>query len=572
MLLSHSLSPSSPKNRSNISEVSSISLCSRLQNLIIALAVFAVLYTLTNAYSAALFSCCPSRIHTLAFTLDTSIAFIPAMIVPYSWSLILFIASFFMVRTKRQLSVLTSRLLMVTLLASVFFYIYPARFSFVRPLVTDWTAFGYLFLSVTDKPYNQFPSLHVSYALLLGVSLWHILDGHDRWLRIIYRLMLSLVCALIIISTVFTYQHHLLDILGGAILAGVVWIVSNNLPHKLVFRHLIISIAGCLVIAISGFFVHRALNQAIFEYFGIALAMYWLLSFMALAWLYHEADITTNRRWFQKNATGKLSAVTWIAFAPLLLAYKALSLVGQVYTNYQRGSSEYKIAWHPIKDFVNDSINNFTNDAVMTAATPCLGLTALNNPMRLINCDDHEHASCRKRTKESMDSKSVAACQLIVVDVAAEIDSHYESVNALVSIENERNNQSAQSLPYVIYYLYLPLLDLQPFQVSDTQVLVKLFQQLDRLVNACYETHNTAEQIQMVEAVKQPRVLINFHCVMGLSRSVAVQALYLVYCGKLSLDSYQAWIDQQYPNAHLSKTYLPESLISALADVKSLKA
>lgn len=179
----------------------SLRLSLRLQHLAAALLIFALLYTLTNSYS-----CCPKRVHHLATSLDDSIAFIPTMIVPYSWSLILFVASFFVVRTAKQLSLLTARLITATVLACTVFYLYPAQFFFIRPLTTDWTAFGYLFLSLTDKPYNQLPSLHVSYVLLLGICLWDISQGRATRQVIIYWLLLTLIFSLIIVLTVFTYQ------------------------------------------------------------------------------------------------------------------------------------------------------------------------------------------------------------------------------------------------------------------------------------------------------------------------------------------------------------------------------
>ena len=91
----------------NSSSKSHLRLSLRVQHLMAALLLFALLYSLTNEYSAAVINYCSDCVHNLAITLDSNIVFIPAMIVPYSWSLILFMASFFMVRTKPQLSVLT---------------------------------------------------------------------------------------------------------------------------------------------------------------------------------------------------------------------------------------------------------------------------------------------------------------------------------------------------------------------------------------------------------------------------------------------------------------------------------
>ena len=99
-------------------------LVARLSHLAIALVIFAIFYSLTNSYSAAVFVSYPERIHNLAISYDNNIVFIASMIIPYSWSLILFVASFFMVGTDKQLSKLTSRLIIATLLACLVFYLF----------------------------------------------------------------------------------------------------------------------------------------------------------------------------------------------------------------------------------------------------------------------------------------------------------------------------------------------------------------------------------------------------------------------------------------------------------------
>lgn len=504
-----------------------LSLC--VQHLIIALLLFAIFYTLTNTYSAAVFDRYPERIHSLAITIDSTIPFIPAMIVPYSWSMILFIASFFMVRTARQLSVLSARLIVATLLACLVFYLYPARFSFIRPVTTDWTAFGYHFLNATDKPFNQLPSLHVTYALLLSVSLWNAFDRKYKWRLVAYRLALLVVCALIIVSTVFTYQHHLLDIVGGLVLAGIVLLIVHDLRSVLVLKYLTVGIGGFLLIAIASFFV--GVNAAI-ESSGIAFACYWLASFMLLSGLYQANNIKINQNYLRKNSVGKLTLSTWIAFAPVLLAYKIMSHLGQLYFARKQGKMDSTL-WHTID-----------NEVLVSASARLSSVKFITSFMptdyRLIN-----------------DRREVG--QLIVVDVAAEINSHLLKVTRHLSKLNtviEKGRGQTVST----HYLYLPLLDLQPFSRADMPLLVGLFKQLDQLI---YEN-----KLRQASTDTQP-TLINFHCVMGFSRSIATQVLYLVYCDKLSVNTYKNWINQHYPNAHLSDIYLPNDVIKAMASAKT---
>ena len=497
-----------------------VTVLARIAHLLAALLIFAVLYSLTNAYSMALFDSYPERINTLAIAIDHKVPFIPAMIIPYSWSMILFIASFFMVRTARQLSVLRTRLIIATLLACLIFYLYPARFSFIRPLTSDWTAFGYEFLNVTDKPFNQLPSLHVSYALLLGVSLWNVVSSQYKWRSNIYRLLLSIVCILIIVSTVFTYQHHLLDVVGGFVLAGIVLIIVHKLQSALVLKYLTVGIGGFLLIATTSFFIN---HYSTIEYVGILLAYYWLASFMLLSWLYQVNNIKVNKRYFRKNSVGKLTLSSWLAFAPVLTTYKIMSHLGQFYFARKQDSSIDSTIWHTL------------NEKLLISASARLSSAKFIKhflPISYRLIDD-----------------SRGAGQLIVVDVAAEIDSYLLKVNSVV---NKSYDQAVST-----HYLYLPLLDLQPFSEANMPMIIELFKQLDQLIFS----------ISKASTSNLP-TLINFHCVMGFSRSIAMQILYLVYCDKLNDKNYREWMNQHYPNAHLSQVYLPDKLIKAMASAK----
>ena len=64
-----------------------------------------------------------------------------------------------------------------------------------------------------DAPYNLLPSLHVALCLLLA----HTYARHTRGM---VRTALIVWFVLIGLSAVLTYQHHVLDVAGGAALAG----------------------------------------------------------------------------------------------------------------------------------------------------------------------------------------------------------------------------------------------------------------------------------------------------------------------------------------------------------------
>lgn len=526
----------------------------RFKHLGLALSIFYLLYNLTTVYSVSLYTFYPSQIYNLATPFDKFVPFIPAMIVPYSWSLVLFVASFFLVRTSTQLSLLTYRLILTTIVACLIFYFYPARFSFSRSIPDDWTQFGYQFLQLVDKPFNQLPSLHVSYAILLGVSLWDVVASKKRWGSMLYRLLLVGICTLIALSTMFTYQHHLLDMFGGLVLAVAVFILSNRIRNALVIKHLTLGVIGFLLIAIAGFYFANMsmIASEVVENLAIIIASYWLLSFTMLACAYQQDKPIRDTRWFQKSSNGRLTLHTWIKFAPIIIIYNGMSFFGQWYFKVFSKGQKYPLTPYAI------------NDKVKVVASPRLMQTDLSSQLTywLFGCSSLEWSSPLESNRPA------ARHQVIVVDLAAEISSH---VYHLEVVAND-----ITKMP--VHYLYLPLLDLQPLNDVLLEDYIDLFQQIDALIQSAETQAITANNESWVEGnqvednqVKDSFItLINFHCVMGLSRSIGVQVLYLLYCGTLTVYNYQSWIEQHYPHAHLKDTYLPQSLVETMANYKSV--
>ncbi|MDN3448500.1 phosphatase PAP2 family protein [Psychrobacter sp. APC 3281] len=463
-------------------------------------------------------------------------------------------ASFFLVRTSTQLSLLTYRLILATIFACLIFYFYPARFSFSRLIPDDWTQFGYQFLQLVDKPFNQIPSLHVSYAILLGVSLWDVVASKKRWILAAYRLLLTSICTLVALSTVLTYQHHLLDMFGGAVLAVLVFILSNRIRNALVIKHLTLGVIGFLLIAIAGFYFANMSMRAFesIETLAIIIALYWLISFTMLACAYQQDKPIRDIRWFQKSSNGRLTLHTWIKFAPIIIIYNGMSFFGQWYFKVFSKGQKYPLTPYAIDDKVN----------VIASAR----LTQMNVNRHLtywlFGYDLLERSIVLEKLPSSVHY------QIIVVDLAAEISSHTHNLE--IAANGIMNT--------AVHYLYLPLLDLQPLNDVLLEDYIDLFQQIDALIQSAETQAITANNESWVEGsqvegnqVKDSFItLINFHCVMGLSRSIGVQVLYLLYCGTLTVYNYQSWIEQHYSHAHLKNAYLPQSLVETMANYKSV--
>ncbi|ALF60204.1 hypothetical protein AOC03_09280 [Psychrobacter urativorans] len=541
----------------------------RVRYLALTLAIFYLLYTLTNSYSATLYEIAPSRVHNLAITFDNAIPFIPVMIVPYSWSLLLFVASFFMVRTMLQLVLLTRRLIVATIMACLIFYCYPARFSLHRPMPDDWTQIGYQFLMVTDKPFNQLPSLHVSYALLIGLSLWNVIDANKIWLLSSYRLLLVSVCGFIIASTVLTYQHHLLDVVGGIILAGIVFQLSHLIRNTQVSQYLVLGMMGFLLIAIAGFYISTMIimttlaERSVIENLSIVIALYWLVSFMTLAWAHQQPNAALDNNGFQKNSRGELALSTWIKFAPMLLIYNGISLIGQRYFKAR------------LKTKLKTKLKK--NNAQVTAPI----LYPINHSLFIVASPRLAQANVEGYLTHWLSSSGLLASaipivpyQIIVVDFAVEVSSHINKLKvASQCCSNNISKASSKARAKFkfnghCHYFYFPLLDLRSLSDVSPKDYIHLFQQLDALTLSNDIQPTAVTDKNNIAGNPTDITLINFHCVMGLSRSVGVQVLYLVYCGTLTTDSYRAWIAHYYPHARLAEGYLPASLVLAIANDK----
>jgi protein-tyrosine phosphatase len=277
------------------------------------------------------------------------------------------------------------------------------------------------------------------------------------------------------------------------------------------------------------------------ETLAIIIALYWLISFTMLACAYQQAKSMRDARWFQKSNSGRLTLYTWIKFAPIIIIYNGMSFLGQWYFKVILKSQKYPLTPYAI------------NNRVKVVASPRLMQADINDHLTywLFGYDSLERSRSLEKLPPSVHY------QIIVIDLAAEISSHVYHLEAAA--------KNMTSTP--VHYLYLPLLDLQPLSDVLLKDYIELFKRIDALTQSAETRAITANNDSHIE--NSLTTIINFHCVMGLSRSIGVQVLYLLYCGTLTVHNYQSWLEQHYPHAHLKDAYLPQSLIEAMANYKS---
>lgn len=138
----------------------------------------------------------------------------PLMIIPYMSINLFFVGGPFLCQNRNELRVFAQRIAFAILVAGVGFLLLPLRFSAVRPQPSDWTGAIFRFLHFFDRPDNLFPSLHIAFRTILAALYAKHTGG-------IIRLASHLWFVLIGFSTVLTYQHHMVDIVGGFVLAAI---------------------------------------------------------------------------------------------------------------------------------------------------------------------------------------------------------------------------------------------------------------------------------------------------------------------------------------------------------------
>jgi membrane-associated phospholipid phosphatase/rhodanese-related sulfurtransferase len=266
----------------------------RGRHFIINFLVFALCYPLANLLAAQ-----GNITRNVALPFESSLPFVPWMIIPYLSSGIFFAASFVWVRTADDLRVLSQRLLLATVVATLAFAIYPLQFSMARPAIGN-PLFAALFelLSAVDRPYNQLPSLHVAFCFIF----WRAL--HTSLVPRLTRFLLSAWLALVAIATVFTYQHQFLDVVAG---------LALGLATTLLIRH------GRTQANVALYYLLAAgvtLLTGVLALHSV-LALYLVASLLLVSIAYARSD-----RFFLHKREGRYPLWIWLLYAPYLLGYR----------------------------------------------------------------------------------------------------------------------------------------------------------------------------------------------------------------------------------------------------------
>lgn len=261
----------------------------RLMQLALNAALFGVVYTLTNhaAQEAHI-------TRNVAMLWETALPFLPWMIVPYMTSGLLFALSFLFARDRASLSALSQRMAFATMTAGLVFAAWPLRFATPRPDIdAALPAWLYAQLAAMDLPYNQLPSLHVAYCVIFWPALRNVVVHAGA------RIALAAWLLLVAISTIFTWQHHVLDVAGGAALGAL---ALRLLPARTAVALVYAMLAGLSLLA--------------WLLLGGGWWLYLCASLLLVAVAYQRRHAA-----FLRKRDGRYPWWIWLAYAPYLAGY-----------------------------------------------------------------------------------------------------------------------------------------------------------------------------------------------------------------------------------------------------------
>ena len=157
----------------------------------------------------------------LILPIDRHIPLYPPFVVPYLLASLLFVGlpvwAAFKVKSG-EFAAYTISILFATWISFIVYLAYPTFVT--RPEIVSKDIFSHALsiLYQADQAYNAAPSGHTFYGLLsfTYLSLW----------KPRYRLLWAACVMVILASTLFTHQHHVLDLVSGFALAAVAFLIG----------------------------------------------------------------------------------------------------------------------------------------------------------------------------------------------------------------------------------------------------------------------------------------------------------------------------------------------------------
>lgn len=198
-----------------------------------------------------------TELHVPALALDRALPLQPAWAMVYATLyLFLIVLPVFVVREQEHIRRTVGAYLTIWITAYVCFFAYPTMASRPAEVIgKGFAVWSLRFLYELDPPYNCFPSLHVAHSFVSALTCYRVHRG--------VGIVAGICASLVGLSTLFTKQHYILDVIAGILLASVAYaIFLRTYPRHAIpdlDRRLAPTFAICVItiaiIALAGFWI-----------------------------------------------------------------------------------------------------------------------------------------------------------------------------------------------------------------------------------------------------------------------------------------------------------------------------
>ena len=153
----------------------------------------------------------PQRRLDLAMPLDRRIPFVPQLALVYFSTYIFVIQPFIILTEARQFYWMLASFGSITVIASLIHATVPSKIERNEILVADGLSGKMINLfQKTCKPYGNFPSMHVALSVPVVGANFLVAGPTAGSISLIWAILIAL-------STLYTKQHYILDVLAGLI-------------------------------------------------------------------------------------------------------------------------------------------------------------------------------------------------------------------------------------------------------------------------------------------------------------------------------------------------------------------
>jgi len=171
--------------------------------------LFALIFAVCYGGAAWWASTLPGPLPSWDFAFEQRVPFVPSLSIVYlTITPVLLLAPFLL---RERTPMFAFALSVQTIIAALFFLLFPLTNAWERPAVNLWT---FRIADTMNLSYNEFPSLHVAFAVSAA------------WAY--RRFAWTLWAAAVAISAWLMWEHHLAEILAGVALAAIVMRVAER--------------------------------------------------------------------------------------------------------------------------------------------------------------------------------------------------------------------------------------------------------------------------------------------------------------------------------------------------------